>query len=171
MLADEFIRNFARGNSEGLLVALCLWALERHLDGRRRDAFLLGAAPGCCGPRCGRSGACTGSGSRRRVARTRAAVARRSRSSSAPALLVLALWFVPEYIGSGSALRAAERARQPNPDSAAFADFPFLEVFHRSASILSLPGLRRRGGRGAVRGGAGRRGAGWCQRWRWSRPR
>ena len=44
VLADEFIRNFARGNSEGLLVALCLWALERHLDGRRRDAFLLGAA-------------------------------------------------------------------------------------------------------------------------------
>src|SRR4051794_22866182 len=25
-LADEFMRNFARGNSEGLLVALCLWA-------------------------------------------------------------------------------------------------------------------------------------------------
>ena len=40
-----------RGNSEGFLVALCLWAIERHLDGRRRDAFLLGdrrraAAPG-----------------------------------------------------------------------------------------------------------------------------
>ena len=44
VLADEFIRNFARGNSEGLLVALCLWAIERHLDGRRRDAFVLGVA-------------------------------------------------------------------------------------------------------------------------------
>ena len=43
-LADEFIRNFVRGNSEGILVALCLWAIERHLDGRRRDAFLLGIA-------------------------------------------------------------------------------------------------------------------------------
>ena len=43
-LADEFIRNFFRGNSEGILVALCLWAIERHLDGRRRDAFLLGLA-------------------------------------------------------------------------------------------------------------------------------
>ena len=42
LLAAEFIRNFARGNSEGLLVALCLWAVERHLDGRHRDAFLLG---------------------------------------------------------------------------------------------------------------------------------
>ena len=27
-------RNFARGNSEGLLVAASLWAIERHLDGR-----------------------------------------------------------------------------------------------------------------------------------------
>ena len=44
ILADEFIRNFFRGNSEGILVALCLWAIERHLDGRRRDAFLLGLA-------------------------------------------------------------------------------------------------------------------------------
>ena len=44
ILADEFIRNFSRGNSEGILVALCLWAIERHLDGRRRDAFLLGLA-------------------------------------------------------------------------------------------------------------------------------
>ncbi len=43
-LADEFIRNFARGNSEGILVALCLWAIERHLDGRRKDAFILGLA-------------------------------------------------------------------------------------------------------------------------------
>ena len=62
VLADEFIRNFARGNSEGLLVALCLWAVERHLDGRRRDAFLLGVAAGCCAPSCGRSCCSTGSG-------------------------------------------------------------------------------------------------------------
>ena len=49
------------------------------------------------------------------------------------------LWFVPEYLGSGDFLRAASRARQPNPDSAAFAAFPFLEVFNRSASVLTIP--------------------------------
>ena len=42
LLADDYVRSFWRGNSEGLLVALCLWAVERHLDGRRTDAFLLG---------------------------------------------------------------------------------------------------------------------------------
>ena len=54
-------------------------------------------------------------------------------------LLTLVVWFVPEYLGSGSLLRAAERALQPNPDSAAFAASPFLEVFRRSSAILSPP--------------------------------
>ena len=71
-------------------------------------------------------------------------------------LFTLVVWFVPEYLGSGSLLRAAERARQPNPDSAAFAASPFLEVFRRSASVLSVPVLRRRGGR---RGAGARRAA------------
>src|SRR6185503_614039 len=34
LLSDEFIFNFGRGNSEGLLVAFVLWAVESHLDGR-----------------------------------------------------------------------------------------------------------------------------------------
>ena len=49
------------------------------------------------------------------------------------------LWFLPEYLGSGDFLRAAARARQPNPDSAAFAAHPFIEVFKRRASVLSTP--------------------------------
>ena len=43
-LADEFIFNFVRGNSEGMLVAVVLWAVERHLDGRFTQAFVLGFA-------------------------------------------------------------------------------------------------------------------------------
>jgi hypothetical protein len=52
---------------------------------------------------------------------------------------LIVLWFVPEYFGSGDFFRAAARARQPNPDSAAFAAHPFIEVFNRSASVLSPP--------------------------------
>jgi hypothetical protein len=138
LVSDEFIRNFARGNSEGLLVALCLWAIERHLDGRRRDAFLLGFAAGLLRPEVwpfwGLYGVwlLAGAWGGRVPWRTLALV-------GGTAVLTLVLWFVPEYLGSGSALRAAERARQPNPDSAAFAAFPFGEVFKRSASILSAP--------------------------------
>jgi hypothetical protein len=46
---------------------------------------------------------------------------------------------VPEYLGSGDWLRAAERARDPNPGSAAFASSPFVEVFRRSAALLTVP--------------------------------
>jgi hypothetical protein len=138
-ISDEFIRNFARGNSEGLLVAFCLLALERHLDGRRRDAFLLGAAAALLRPEVwpfwGLYGLwiVLGSFDGRRVPWRELAFV------GAAGLAVLLLWFVPEYVGSGHALRAASRARQPNPDSAAFAAFPFAEVFHRSASILTVP--------------------------------
>jgi hypothetical protein len=139
LLSDNFIRDFARGNSEGLLVALCLWTIERHLDGRRRDAFLLGFAAGLLRPEVwpfwGLYGLWLVAGAwrgRRFPWRTAAIV-------GGAGVLMLAVWFVPEWLGSGSPLRAAERARQPNPDSAAFATSPFLEVFRRSASILMPP--------------------------------
>jgi hypothetical protein len=137
-LADEFVRNFARGNSEGLLVAFCLLALERHLDGRRRDAFLLGFLAGLLRPEVWPLWGLYGlwlvavEWRGRPPWRTIALV-------GGSGLLTLVVWFVPEYLGSGSPLRAAERALQPNPDSAAFATSPFLEVFRRSASILSVP--------------------------------
>lgn len=133
-LADEFIRNFFRGNSEGILVALCLWALERHLDGRRRDAFLLGIGAALLRPEVWPFIALYG---------LYLLIAERRLSTLllvvGGGLSLLILWFVPEYIGSGDFLRAANRARQPNPDSAAFAAHPFIEVFNRSASVLSLP--------------------------------
>jgi hypothetical protein len=134
-LADDFIFNFARGNSEGILVALCLWAIERHLDGRRRDAFLLGLGAALLRPEVWPFIAIYGL--------FLIAAAWPDRRTIALVLgggLALAvLWFVPEYIGSGDFLRAAARARKPNPDSAAFAAHPALEVFRRSASVLSVP--------------------------------
>jgi hypothetical protein len=54
-------------------------------------------------------------------------------------VLTLVAWFVPEYLGSGDLMRAASRARDPNPDSAAFADVPFVETFRRSATVLMVP--------------------------------
>ena len=138
VLSDEFIRNFWRGNSEGLLVALCLWALELHLDGRRRAAFMLGFAAGLLRPEVwpfwGLYGLWLILGAwRDRIPWRDVALV------AGTGALMLVLWFVPEYLGSGSALRAAERARQPNPDSPAFAASPFLEVFRRSYYILTIP--------------------------------
>jgi len=134
VLSDEFVFNFARGNSEGLLVALVLWAVERHLDGRYEHAFLLGFAAALLRPEVWPFWGLYGlwllyrSFSARQVALVFGCGA-----------LALVLWFLPEYLGSGDWLRAANRARDPNPDSAAFARFPSLEVFSRSEAILSLP--------------------------------
>jgi hypothetical protein len=151
VLADEFIRNFARGNSEGLLVALCLWAIERHLDHRRRDAFLLIFAAALLRPEVwpfwGLYGAWMVLGAwRERPPRAELALV------GGTGVALALLWFVPEYLGSGDLLRAASRARQPNPDSAAYAAVPFLEVFRRSAAVLSVPVYL--GALLALRGGA-----------------
>src|SRR3954451_10169134 len=103
-LADEFIRNFARGNSEGLLVALCLWAIERDLDGRRRGAFLLGLGAALLRPEVWPFIALYGLYliAAERTVRTAALVL-----GGGFALVVL--WFVPEYLGSGEFLRAGPR--------------------------------------------------------------
>jgi Glycosyltransferase family 87 len=134
VLSDEFVFNFVRGNSEGMLVALVLWAVERHLDGRFDHAFLLGFGAALLRPEVWPFWGLYGLWLlvRDRNARTAALVF----GSGAVALV---LWFLPEYLGSGDWLRAASRARDPNPDSAAFADSPFVEVFVRSAAILSVP--------------------------------
>ena len=137
-LADEFIFNFARGNSEGMLVAFVLWAVDRHLDARWTQAFLLGFAAALLRPEVWPFWALYGlwvvykAWDGRPPWREIALVA----GSGALALVV---WFLPEYLGSGDWLRAASRARDPNPDSAAFADSPFVEVFQRSAALLSVP--------------------------------
>ena len=137
-LSEEFIFNFARGNSEGMLVALVLWAVERHLGGHRTHAFLLGFAAALLRPEVwpfwGLYGlwlvyqAWGAHPPWREIALVFGAGA-----------LALVLWFVPEYLGSGDWLRAASRARDPNPDSAAFAASPFVEVFRRSEAILTVP--------------------------------
>jgi hypothetical protein len=133
-LADEFVRNFFRGNSEGLLVALVLWTIERHLDGRRLDAFLLGFGAALLRPEVWPFWGLYGLWLAWRDPQTRLVI---GACFTGCALL----WFVPEWIGSGDLLRAANRARQPNPDSAAFAASPFLEVFRRSGSVLAVPVL------------------------------
>src|SRR4051794_32210990 len=100
ILADDFIRNFALGNSEGILVALVLWAIERPLDGRRRDAFLLGLGAALLRPEVWPFIALYGLFLLATDPRPRTAAL-----VLGGGLALVLLWFVPEYLGSGDFFR------------------------------------------------------------------
>jgi hypothetical protein len=132
LLSDNWIRNAAIGASEGLLVALVLWAVERHLDRRHGHAFALGVAAGLLRPEVWPFLGLYAAWLWVRRPRLRPRLA-------GGLLLLPLLWFGPELWGSGDALRASTRANEPNRDSPAFADYPFLEVVGRAAMLLLPP--------------------------------
>jgi hypothetical protein len=127
-----FLRGVAGGSSEGLLVALVLLAVERHLDGRRGQAFGLGVLAALLRPEA--EPFLVGyaiwlwlrePGSRKLVA--------------AGLALVPVLWLVPDLWGSGDLLRSSERAQIPNPGQPALAERPALEVVDGFATMVPLP--------------------------------
>jgi hypothetical protein len=134
VLSMGWVRNAWLGNSEGLLVALALWAVERHLDGRRGQALLLGVGAALLRPETWPLLGLYGlwlfvQEPRRRPQLVAAAAA------------VAALWLLPELWGSGDPFRASERANTPNPDSPAFAGRPALAVLERAFHVLPLPAV------------------------------
>lgn len=119
------IRHTALGNSEGLLVALGLMAMERHLAGHRRQALLAGFAAALLRPEVWPFVGLYGvylwfvePATRWLVAGVGAAIP--------------ALWFLPELWGSGDLLRGSARAQAGDPGNPAFADQPALEILERS---------------------------------------
>ena len=123
------------GNSEGLLVALALGAVDRHLAGRYRTAFLLGLGAALLRPEAwpflGLYGLWL-------LWRERAAV----RTLVIAGFVSLpVLWLLPELWGSGDLLRAMHRAHNPNANSAAFAFDPIKQIVGQFTDMLSWPVL------------------------------
>ncbi len=131
-LSTDWLRNAALGNSEGLLVATSLWAVERHLDGHRGHAFGLAFAAGLLRPEVWPFLGLYALYLIVREPRRRPVVA-------ALMLLIPVLWLVPELFGSGDLFRASDRALEPNADSPAFAASPAIEVLGRTAGMLLVP--------------------------------
>jgi hypothetical protein len=132
LISSEFIRTMALGNSEGLLVAFALWGIERHLDGRYRQAFVLGFLAALLRPEVwvflGIYGAWLVLIDRRALWLVITGF-----------VLIPALWFLPELWGSGNIWRAADRATQPNPNSPAFAKHPFVKVIQDAWPLMITP--------------------------------
>jgi hypothetical protein len=58
---------------------------------------------------------------------------------AAAAVAVPALWFVPEWLGSGDLMRSADRAKIPNPGNPAEAEVPALESLRQAVPLLLWP--------------------------------
>src|SRR5919197_6635040 len=129
-IAPWMLRNGAMGNSEGLLVALALAAVDRHLAGRLKHAFLFGLGAALLRPEAWPFLGLYGLWLlwRERSARTLVI---------AGFVALPVLWLLPELWGSGDLLRAAHRAHTPRANSAAFADNPIGEVIRQFGTMLT----------------------------------
>ncbi len=131
VLTQEWFYYMYRGTSEPLLIATSLWAIDRHIEGRRGSAFLLGVATSLMRPE----------------AWPFLGVYAIWLWLREPPLRVLVLaglaavpffWFVPPWIGSGHPFLAASHAHQYNGHLGAH---PLITVLHRGEDIQVLPAL------------------------------
>jgi hypothetical protein len=133
LLTQEWVRRNGVGDAEGLMTALGLLAIDRHLDGRRGQAFALLVAAGLIRvemwPFAAAYGAWLGW---RGGWRTRALVV-------GGALTIPVLWFGGDWLGSGHLTTAAGRALHPVPGSPGVAAHPALAVVGQAFGMLPPP--------------------------------
>jgi hypothetical protein len=121
-----FVTDNALGYSEGLMTALVLIALDRHLDGHRRQAFAIGFFAALDRPELWALWGPYGlylwwkdPGARKLVAGL--------------FVLIPVLWFGPELWGSGHLFRGVNRAQHVRSNSAALAKCPFCTELRKHA--------------------------------------
>ena len=121
-----FVTDNALGYSEGLAAALVLIAVDRHLDGAPRQAFVVGFFAALDRPELWILWVPYGLYLCWRDPSTRRLVL-------GLFVLIPALWFLPELWGSGHLFRNVTRALHPRSNSAAFASCPVCTVFKQEA--------------------------------------
>ncbi len=121
-----FVTDNALGYSEGLMTALVLIALDRHLDGHHRQAFVIGFFAALDRPELWALWGPYGlylwwkdPGARKLV--------------GGLFVLIPVLWFGPELWGSGHLFRGVSRAQHVRSNSAALAKCPFCTEFRHHA--------------------------------------
>ncbi len=130
-LTQEWAYYMYRGTSEPMLVGLSLWAVDRHLAGKRGAAFLLGVAAALIRPEAWPFIAIYGVWLFVREPRLRFLVL-------LGWLSIPVLWFVPPWISSGDPLLASVHAKDYNGH---LGKHPFFEVLRRGADLQVLPAL------------------------------
>jgi hypothetical protein len=117
-LTGNFLTSSTLGYSEGLMVAASLMALDRHIDGHHRQAFVFGFIAALDRPEVWLFWGAYGLWLMWRDPGSRGLVI-------GLAVLTLLLWFVPQKWGGGSFTSGITRAHHPRSNSPAFASCPF----------------------------------------------
>jgi hypothetical protein len=127
-----FLRGVAGGSSEGVLVALVLLAVDRHLAERHGQAFGLLVAASLLRPEAWPFLVAYAAWLWRRDPGARTI-------TLAGLAVVPTLWFLPELWGSGDLLRSSDRAQVPNPGQPALAERPALEALEGFVTMIPVP--------------------------------
>jgi len=159
-LLPSWMNIVAMGREEGLLCALILWAIERHLAGRETQAFALGFGAALLRPEAWPFFGLYGLWLLWRRPRRRALVA-------VLFALLLPLWFLPDVVTVGDPLQSSQKAQGgisgttlTEPVRRAYGLVPpALQLAALAAAAIAALRLRRTGLRAVLRAAA-RRGAG-----------
>jgi len=132
LACDNWLRFLSAGNVEPLVVAFLLGAIELHLRGRRGAAFVLGALAGLARPEVWP------------LLGAYAVYLARSDRRWWPLALgipgMIALWIVPDWIGSGDPLHTFHEARiSGEPHALQRAGTPWLGLLRGAGAIAPLP--------------------------------
>src|SRR5215207_457526 len=129
LLSTYFLRNTMMGYSEALLIALVLFAIERHTDDHHGQALALGFGAALLRPEVWPFIGLYGLWLLWREPQHRKLVI-------ALGFATAFLWLVPEWWGSGQPLRAASRATQVANGSIALQENPAIELLKRTRTLL-----------------------------------
>lgn len=123
-LTPDWFQFAAQGSEAPLAVALMLWAVERHLDGRYGHAVVLGSLTCWMRPELVPFLALYGAWAWFAQPRLRPLLA-------GALVLLPAAWVVPEWIGSGNPLDGGRQARSEPAWSLSLAEHPWLRALQR----------------------------------------
>jgi hypothetical protein len=130
--APQWLRYAAHGNEVPMAVALMLWGVERHLDGRRDHALVAAFLACLLRPEAFLFVAIYAAWLWRAEPRLR-------RLTTGLAVALPALWIVPDWIGSGDPLGAGRKASSEPPWSLAVKDQPWLAALERMHRVAGVP--------------------------------
>jgi hypothetical protein len=129
VVTQEWFYEMFRGTSEPMLIATSLWAIDRHLAGRRGWAYVLAVATSLIRPEAWPLLAVYGAWLWWREPRLRVVV-------GVGWLAIPLFWFVPPGVGSGQPFLAAVHAKEYNGQ---LGRHPFLEVLRRGVDVQTVP--------------------------------